>query len=84
MWKSAGRAPSFVNYTLEFALQLSEKQGKTLVRVLLDIRPDRSWIHGPESTCTRGVLQCLQFCPYSYIVHDCIRSFFLLQNILFL
>jgi hypothetical protein len=33
MWKSAGRAPSLRVLTLEFALQLRKKHGKTTVRV---------------------------------------------------
>ena len=32
-WKSAGRAPVFVGFTLAFALQLRKKHGKTSVRV---------------------------------------------------
>ena len=31
--KSAGRAPSLLNYTLAFALQLRKKRGQTSVRI---------------------------------------------------
>jgi len=32
-WEECGPCPVFVNYTLEFALELSKKHGKTSVRV---------------------------------------------------
>jgi hypothetical protein len=32
-WEECGQYPIFAGYTLEFALQLRKKQGKTLVRI---------------------------------------------------